>query len=534
MKSISLLRKGLCIQVVLLAAVTAGSAVDPDFGKGDSWKPVITRYSHGKPAAVSLTFDDNCPCHLKYALPELDRRAMVGTFFVITEQVAAAKNWDAWIRASLSGHEIGSHTVSHPAMETFSPAAKEYQLRRSREVIDSVIPSQKCRTLALPYGYWDPDLMKTARSLYSAVRRVGNSEINRKAEDVYTMGGNIPLSQMAVTTMDAWIDDALSKSRWDIEIYHGIEEGGWELIPAERFAKHLDYIAARRDSLWIATYGDVSSYITARKTTLVRLVNYEDSVLRYALESKSATPATNPPLTVKVRLPDGWTDFRAEQGGKSVWSSFLWETAWPYALFECVPGAGEILLRRGSNRAAIHLALNAEDRLEFEPKANPKSGTYNEIQRVSLSSSNHAQMYYTLNGSEPGPASSRYVDPIWIADGVVVKFLAIDSAGKRSGVHTAAYKIKAKSMLKIAATNMHDSGARTGTVSFSVPSQGRTSLTFRDISGKELANLFNDYSEPLHEYTVPFSFDTLPPGVYVWGLEQNGKMLKRERAIFVH
>ena len=62
------------------------------------------------PAAVSLTFDDARPVHLDVVVPELNKRHLHATFFVIVSKLTRL---DDWRRVQAQGHEIGNHSVTH-------------------------------------------------------------------------------------------------------------------------------------------------------------------------------------------------------------------------------------------------------------------------------------------------------------------------------------------------------------------------------------------------------------------------------------
>ncbi|MGH7784630.1 MAG: polysaccharide deacetylase family protein, partial [Candidatus Binatia bacterium] len=82
---------------------------------------------NGFSGCVSLTFDDGIKEQLDYAVPELTRRDMRGTFFAITQpettlgvaSVTQKKPFDThfrrgeWLDAIKHGHELGGHTVTH-------------------------------------------------------------------------------------------------------------------------------------------------------------------------------------------------------------------------------------------------------------------------------------------------------------------------------------------------------------------------------------------------------------------------------------
>src|ERR1700723_1991700 len=61
-------------------------------------------------AAVSLTFDDARPVHLDVVVPELNKRHLNATFFVIISKLTRLVDWK---RAQAQGHEVGIHSVTH-------------------------------------------------------------------------------------------------------------------------------------------------------------------------------------------------------------------------------------------------------------------------------------------------------------------------------------------------------------------------------------------------------------------------------------
>jgi hypothetical protein len=73
--------------------------------------------------------------------------------------------------------------------------------------------------------------------------------------------------------------------------------------------------------------------------------------------------------------------------------------------------------------------------------ANPKGGTYTSEQSISLSASELATIYYTLDGSDPTTNSSIYSEPITISSSKTLKFMAVDTAENQSTVFTETYTV---------------------------------------------------------------------------------------------
>jgi len=66
---------------------------------------------------VSLTFDDALGSHLDQVVPILNKAGFQGTFYVHLSSVNFITRQREWRQAALDGHELGNHTVFHPADE---------------------------------------------------------------------------------------------------------------------------------------------------------------------------------------------------------------------------------------------------------------------------------------------------------------------------------------------------------------------------------------------------------------------------------
>ncbi|HCL92065.1 MAG TPA: hypothetical protein DIC50_04685 [Verrucomicrobia subdivision 3 bacterium] len=67
------------------------------------------------PVLVSLTFDDSVDSHLDLAAPLLEQLGVRGTFFVYLGSHSFTHRNRQWRRLALRGHELGNHTIFHPA-----------------------------------------------------------------------------------------------------------------------------------------------------------------------------------------------------------------------------------------------------------------------------------------------------------------------------------------------------------------------------------------------------------------------------------
>lgn len=77
------------------------------------------------------------------------------------------------------------------------------------------------------------------------------------------------------------------------------------------------------------------------------------------------------------------------------------------------------------------------------PVYSVESGEYDDIKELELTAENNGGIFYTLDGSEPGSDSNKYVDPILLRNGkYTVKAVFVNEFGICSDVVTADYMIK--------------------------------------------------------------------------------------------
>jgi len=81
------------------------------------------------------------------------------------------------------------------------------------------------------------------------------------------------------------------------------------------------------------------------------------------------------------------------------------------------------------------------DRVPPVALADPPAGTYTSVQSVTLTANEPADIYYTLDGTDPDTTSIQYTGPIEISADTTVKFYPVDLAGNAGEVSTAAYVI---------------------------------------------------------------------------------------------
>lgn len=86
-----------------------------------------------EPLRVALTFDDALKDHLLIAAPELEKRGWRGTFNIITDKVGTDAKYLTWedVRELVRrGHEVTTHTKSHPSLVKLLKEGRSDEVRR--------------------------------------------------------------------------------------------------------------------------------------------------------------------------------------------------------------------------------------------------------------------------------------------------------------------------------------------------------------------------------------------------------------------
>lgn len=143
------------------APARPAAAVRPAPPKG----PFIPQLSHGDPSRkwVAITIDDGPhPAYTPKLLAELKQANVHATFFVVG--MMAAKYPDLVKAEAAAGHQIGTHSYTHPHMRQLSAAQVRGELARGADVI-ARITGKRPDAFRPPYGEKNDFVLNTATSL---------------------------------------------------------------------------------------------------------------------------------------------------------------------------------------------------------------------------------------------------------------------------------------------------------------------------------------------------------------------------------
>ncbi len=124
---------------------------------------------------VIITFDDGYKDVFENAYPLLQKFGMKAVIFAIANSKILSNVWDhgsehpasdlmtehELLELHSAGHEIGSHSLSHPALPSISKEQLWEELSRSRMLLE-ILLNAPVRSVAYPYGLVNEEIKKIA------------------------------------------------------------------------------------------------------------------------------------------------------------------------------------------------------------------------------------------------------------------------------------------------------------------------------------------------------------------------------------
>lgn len=219
-------------------------------------KVEICKYNGDRQAAVSLTFDDGIIDDYTLIAPHLDELGMKGTFWIcpanigIDDSYAPRLTWENCRTMSFSGHEISNHSWDHANLYYLTPEEIEAEVVKADDAIETNLGIRP-KTFCFPYNAHNA----VVDSICSK-GRVGMRLFQEPQGQVN--------SHSTAKSLDAWLDSVLYAGEWGVTMTHGIHHG-WDQWEDENVLwDFYARLAERRDSVWVGTFAQVSSYLAER------------------------------------------------------------------------------------------------------------------------------------------------------------------------------------------------------------------------------------------------------------------------------
>lgn len=264
--------------------------------------------------------------------------------------------WEQYKSYSAQGHEIASHTVTHPRLAVLDEVNMRYELEQSKADLLKYIGPESIFSAEGPYGTENERVMEIAHQIYPSLRnRMPEDwleEINRgskmtpgESTKEYVQWQRGPLTRIDITQMKAWVDTVMSHdNNWLVLVFHGVENLGWEPKTRSELVEYFSYMKTNENNLWIATFRDVTKYLRERKATQIQ-ASVSKEEIKLTLSSTLDPEVYTVPLTLKTYVPTEWGNISVKQGDSEQSPSIQTDEKGNYVIYKVTPAGGEVLLK---------------------------------------------------------------------------------------------------------------------------------------------------------------------------------------------
>ncbi|MBC6366234.1 polysaccharide deacetylase family protein [Algoriphagus sp. AK58] len=267
-------------------------------------------------------------------------------------------SWEEYKSYAAQGHEIASHTVTHPWLAVLDEVNIRYELEQSKADLLKFIGPESTFSAEGPYGTENERVMEIAHQIYPSLRnRMPEEwleEINRgskmtpgESTKEYVQWQRGPLTRIGIDQMKAWVDTVMSHdNHWLVLVFHGVENLGWEPKTRVELVEYFSYMKANEKDLWIATFREVTKYLRERKATQIQST-VENDEITLTLNSQLDPQVYAVPLTLKTYVPKDWNTAQFTQGSLQLSIQIQSDEKGNFVTYNVAPNGGPVQLKKG-------------------------------------------------------------------------------------------------------------------------------------------------------------------------------------------
>ncbi|OWV14232.1 polysaccharide deacetylase family protein [Fibrobacter sp. UWB5] len=338
----------------------------------------IATWAGFRKAAVSFTFDDGPQSDVGVALPMFEKYGYKATFNIVTGWVGGQGmiSWDGVKQLASSGHEIASHSDSHPNGQPMPGN----EIASSKQTLNSKV-QQKYGCITLAYPNCDTPGDSQVLQNY-VVGRICNGSWKGGSDIMGKDGPNNWAAVSALMTGNQGTSDfkgnmqkAVQQGGWVAFLTHGFTTGTngyatYSPTDASTMEGSLQYAQQNDKDIWVAPMGHVAMYIKERKAAKVDVSNSGSSTtVKLTHNIKDNISNYDYPLTLKVKT--SLSKAEVTQAGAKLESKI----DGGYVYFDAVPNAGDIVIAGEGAGPSPESSSSAEPPQSSSSEAKSSSST---------------------------------------------------------------------------------------------------------------------------------------------------------------
>jgi peptidoglycan/xylan/chitin deacetylase (PgdA/CDA1 family) len=265
--------------------------------------------------------------------------------------------WEELSAMAARGHEIASHTVTHPRLAVLDDANVVYELEKSREDILEHLGFKHTFSVECPYGTENDRAVQAALLRYPASRNYmpdsfvddldrGSETDPTTSSKEYVRWQRGALTKTPMPVLKSWIDTTAAHGNiWLALVFHGVDGIGWEPTTGPELKEYFNYLKSKEDKLWVATFQDVAKYMRERMHSTVASYREGDEI-SVVLRDDLKDVSYDLPLTLKTQVPTDWKTALVRQGARSARAQISRENGNNYVLYQAVPNGENVTLAK--------------------------------------------------------------------------------------------------------------------------------------------------------------------------------------------
>jgi peptidoglycan/xylan/chitin deacetylase (PgdA/CDA1 family) len=299
-------------------------------------------------------------------LDEAYKKVRAGAFNATDSHAGSSEDggeitWDELRSLADRGYEFASHTVTHPRLAVLDGPNLVYELEKSREDILDHLGFKHTFSVECPYGTENERAVQAALRRYQVARNympdANVDDLDRSSSvdpahsrKEYVRWQRGALTETPMELMKSWVDKTAAQGNvWLVLVVHGVDGVGWKPLTGAELKDYFGYIGSKGQSLWVATFQDVTKYI--RERTHAAVATYLGSkAISVVLRSDLTELGYDLPLTLKTYVPKEWKTVEVRQGTQSKRVEVARENDADYILYQATPNSESITLSELAER----------------------------------------------------------------------------------------------------------------------------------------------------------------------------------------
>ena len=533
----------------------------------------VKKWADDKKSAFSFTFDDGDMSQYDNARPVLDSSGFKGTFFIISGAVTDGlpgiwtETWERLRAMALEGHEIGSHSVTHPHLDTLktgtisTPGTLLYELYQSKKTIEQEIPHQKCITFAYPYVAYNTNVIYKTALYYESARASGvlqnNSSltgakfysISAKDEEFDTTNRNSPLADLdELKDFETYEDSSIADGKWGILVAHEvvpfsqiaymIQLGEWYPMSAEWLTSLCQWLKQKSDSnqVWVETMGNITRYMREREHFKYSIKAQTATQIKISTTDNLNNQIYNYPLTIDIKVPPDWKEAIVIQGSSIDTKKTFVVGASTYVRTYVIPDGGILILNKKDTPLPVELTSFTAAVINKGVHLNWKTSTEINNNRFDIERMIEDNAWQNI-GSLPGAGNSNspkaysFIDNSSLSTGKYsYRLKQMDNDGHYNYSNTVEVEVTFTPGSYSLDQNYPNPFNPTTRIRYTIPFESNVRMTIFNALGKEVRELTNGV-QGAGTYEVNFNSSGISNGVYFYSVTAtsiDGKQSFRE------